>query len=428
MTTKTTTKKAPATSKAPAKKPQAKKAPTKAPAQKASVKADPPAKKPPANKGAEIQAPRTKANKGKTTTKAARDMDKKLEEVLVKMGHPVALPVQCSHPRSCIHTGLFNLDLILSGGYRKGRLYTLLGHSGHGKSTLVQEAIAAAQIQGVRIFHFDMEHSSARQYMVRQGILLDDTYRLDDGSRGYYYLDPETGEEFYRMAGRMLNALPRDPDPETPPKTLVLVDSYEAFDSEAINDEKQPIGVYARMHSIWQKRLRRQVRKAGAVLVATNQIRTSGIGSFYVDDEDDAGGYALKFYSDCRVFVRMGRFAGKTSKSGLPEGVAKGSFFTKKNRTADPFKKAEDVRLIRGRGYDRLHDRLMFLVITGQIKRDGAYYKMPGDKKLQYKRARELMRKPKFVNRCFEIAGRMATYEKFFAYEGPIDTWEDEKD
>jgi recombination protein RecA len=392
------------------KKPAAKPA-----AKKAAKKPAPPT---PKSKGAETPAPRTKATKEGTSTKAARDLDKSLEDILTKMGHPVALPVQCSHPRNCIHSGLFMLDLITSGGYRKGRLYTLLAHSGHGKSTLIQEAIAAAQVQGVRIFHFDIEHSSTRQYMTRQGILMDDSYRLDDGSRGYYYLDPETGEEFYRMAGRMLQALPKDTDPETPPKTLVIVDSYEAFDSEAINDEKNPIGVYARMHSTWQKRLRRQVRRAGATLVATNQLRTSGIGSFFVDAEDDAGGYALKFYSDCRVFVRMG-----SPKQELG-GVCKGSLRTKKNRMAEPFKKADDVRLILGRGYDRLHDRLTFLVTTGQIRREGAYYKI-GDKKLQYKRARELMRKSKYVDRCFEIARRLATYEKFFAYDGPVEKWEE---
>ncbi len=44
--------------------------------------------------------------------------------------------------------------------------------------------------------------------------------------------------------------------------------------------------------------------------------------------------------------------------------------------------------------FDRLHDRLMFLTITGQLKKDGAYYKI-GSKKLQYKRVRELMSKPK---------------------------------
>jgi recombination protein RecA len=169
---------------------------------------------------------------------------------------------------------------------------------------------------------------------------------------------------------------------------------------------------------ILTSKLRREIRRAGAVMVATNQLRTSGIGSFFVDEEDDAGGYALKFYSDCRVFIRM-----SAPKKELG-GICKGSFRTKKNRMADPFKKAEDVRLILGRGYDRLHDRLMFLVITGQIKRDGAYYKI-GDKKLQYKRTRELMRKPKYVDRCFEIAKRMVTYQKYFAYDGKVERWDE---
>jgi len=378
-----------------------------------------------AKKGAEVPATRAATKKG--STKAAMTIDQELEAVLTKMKHPIALPVQVSHPRNCVHTGLFMLDLITCGGYRKGRMYTISAHPSHGKSTLVQEALAAAQIQQLRIFHFDMEHSSARQYMARQGIVTDETYRLEDGSRGYYYLDPESGEDFYRMAGRLLDRLPRDPDPDTPPKTILVVDSYESFTSDAITDDKEPIGVFARMHSSWQKILRRKLRRAGAVMVSTNQLRTSGIGTFFIDEEDDAGGYALKFYSDCRVFIRMGR-AGGNKSNPLPPNTCKGSLFVKKNRMADPFKKADDVRLILGRGYDRWHDRLMFLVTTGYIKRKGAYYIFQsdqGEKKFQYKKARSLMRKTRFIEACFQLSSKMATYEKFFALDEQIEPWEE---
>jgi len=376
------------------------------------------------SKGAEVRAPRTATKKKSGTTRKAVKQDKAIEAVLAKMEHPVAMPIQVSHPRNCIHSGLFLVDLVTCGGYRKGRMYTIIGRPSHGKSTMVQEAIAAAQMQGIRIFHFDMEHASSGSYMQKQGIITDDSYRLDDGSRGYYYLDPETGEDFYRMALRLLKALEPDLDPETPPKTILLCDSYESFTSEAVDEDKNPIGTYARMHSQWQKMLRRAVRRAGAVMVATNQVRTSGIGSFFVDEEDDAGGYALKFYSDCRLFVRMA----KPGTQKMPDGVGKITYLTKRNRMADPFKK-EFGRLIIGRGFDRLDDRLQFLVTIGEIKIVNKRFVIDG-KKLQHARARQEMKKTTWVDLCFAKARSLETYESYFKVDDKKKTeaWEEDDD
>lgn len=390
---------------------------SKAPAKK---KAKPSKKKKATKKGQRVKATRAVTGSGKT--KRAESFDKKIDAILGKMGHPVDYPVQISDPINCMHTGLFMLDLILCGGYRKGRMYTHIGRPNAGKSTLAQEAIAAAQRAGRRVWFFDIEESAARVLMVRQGIIPDATYKCRDGSRGFRYLTPETGEEFYEMSISMLDALPPDPDPNTPPQTLLVVDSYESITSAALTDKKQPIGVFGRMHSQHQKRLRKRLKRAGATMVATNQLRVSGIGGIFVNPEDEAGGYALKYYSDAKTKLNFK----KPGADGAPKNVIPIKMKTTRNRMADPFKEAQ-FRLILGRGYDRLYDRLKFLVTVGEIKCTGAYYLIKG-KKLQAKRAREAMKDPYFRRLCFYLRKKMSTYERYFNVFGTDEMdWDDKE-
>jgi hypothetical protein len=91
------------------------KAAKKKPSKKKAAK-----KKKATSKGQRVRA--TRAATGAGATKKAQSFDKKINDILEKMGHPVDYPLQISDPINCMHTGLFMLDLILCGGYRKGRL------------------------------------------------------------------------------------------------------------------------------------------------------------------------------------------------------------------------------------------------------------------------------------------------------------------
>jgi len=403
------------------KKKVTKKKVAKKPAKKAKKKKA--TKKSETEVGRRVLATRAAKGSGPQQTKKAADFDAKINAILEKMGQPLDYPVQVSDPSNCIHTGLFMLDLILCGGYRKGRMYTHIGKPNAGKSTLAQEAIAAAQRGGRRVWFFDIEESAARPLMIRQGIIPDASYRCRDGSLGFRYLQPETGEEFYEMSVAMLDALPPDPDPNTPPQTILVVDSYESLTSAAIDDKKKPIGAFGRMHSIYQKRLRKRLKRAGATMVATNQLRTSGIGSMFVNPEDEAGGYALKYYSDAKCKINFK----KPGADGCPPGVIPIKMTTQRNRMADPFKEAK-FRLILGRGYDRLFDRLMFLVTLGEIKQKGSYFQIRG-KKYQMKNARELMKDPHFRKLCFYLRKKMSTYERYFKVFGTDEMdWDSKED
>ena len=256
---------------------------------------------------------------------------------------------------------------------------------------------------------FDIEESATRQYMNRQGIVADDTYRLPDGSKGFRYLWPDFAEQFYLMLLRMLDKLPLDPDPNTAPKTIIFMDGYESLTSELILKGKNPIGTFARINSAHQPALRKSLKRHGAVFVATNQLRTSGIGTMFVNPEDEGGGYALKYYSDAKVKLNTSK---PKSDEGLPKGILKTKMKTPRNRMADPHKE-ENARLIIGRGFDRLHDRLQFLVKMGEVKRGGSYFHLQG-KKYQYKKARQMMKDPYYHKLCLHLRKQFSTYRNYF--------------
>jgi RecA/RadA recombinase len=290
-------------------------------------------------------------------------------------------------------------------------MYTHVAGPSSGKSTLMQEHLAAAQLQGMLIYYFEVEESGEGSYMLRQGVKPPAEYMLKDGSRGFYYLVPQTGEEVYRIAIGFLKQLPtldRDTLIHRPPRVIFLVDGYESMTSEGVTVDKNPIGQYARMHSRFQKIVHNHLRRTGSAWVATNQTRTSGIGSFIVNPEADAGGQALKFYADVKTFLRRKR----AGADNFPDGVAPLSIQTTKNRLCVPYQTIRE-RVYIGHGVDRLFDRLMFLVTVGKVKQDGKVFTIDG-KKYNLDRARKLMREDTWWRLCRHLRRDPAVYDQYF--------------
>lgn len=353
------------------------------------------------------------------TTKLDRAIAKILAESDSDCG--AEYPVQVSDPRNSCHTGLFQLDLIFSGGFRGGRMYTHVAPASGGKSSLMQEHLIAAQLQHMLIYYFDIEQSAEGSYMLRQGAQTPSEYKLPDGSKGFYYLPIEYGEEVYRLALGFLDQLPilSPVDQATkPPKVLMLTDGYESMNSEGASPTKHPLGISARMHSTYQRMLHAALRKVGATWVATNQTRTSGIGSFFVNSEDDGGGQALKFYADAKTFLRSSRpGSSKTdeeteSKRKAPPGVSMVNIETRKNKLCLPFQKIVE-RLYVGQGFDKLFDRLRFLVSIGEITQDGTSFVIEG-KRTPFDRARKLMKEPEWYKLCRAKRRDPEVYVRYF--------------
>ena len=383
-------------------------------------------------------ATKTKVKKVATKTKviitpAARARDKKIAAYLEKSGQ-ISFPIQVSECRHTLHTGLFGVDLIMCGGWRRGREYTVLGMPSEGKSSFAQEAIAAAQRQKVMIWHYDIEAGSSKKYMQTQGIIPPDAielvngveipkYRLADGSKGYYYFQPDTGDEAYQSIVNLCNMMPPIPHDDEgklvdgKPTVLVVIDSYEAMNPEGVTIETNPLGAAARMHSRYQKQLRSAIRRCGAALVATNQIRMKVMA--FGNPETDGGGLALQFYADAKMRIRRRREQKEGSRY-----VSEVKFKCTKSKMHDPFNEYE-ARLVIGRGFDRAHDRLEFLTMAGEVEVDrGKYIFTNGPKtadgkpkKLPYKTARKLMLEPEWRKRCFQLRRSQKLYDWYFGVD-----------
>jgi len=340
--------------------------------------------------------------------KQTKALEKKIAKILEKHSIPSEYPLQISDPNHALSTGILSLDLILSGGLFSGRMVTFLGRDSSGKSTLIQECIAAAQRQKALVVHLDMESSAEAGYQGRQGIQAPDVYKLPDGSKGYYYECPETGEELYSFAYDMMKVFPSVDTLNSPPKYLFICDGYESMTSKDVKIDKNPIGTYARMHSRYQKLIRKELRRCGGSWLATNQFRTTGIGSFFVNSEDDAGGWALKYYSDAKVKVSRK----KPGADGCPDGVSPMKFNVTRNRMAVPNQIAE-ARLFVGVGVDKLFDRLQFLTLAGELTYEDGRYVIEG-KRYTEKNCRALMAEKEWIVRCRKLRADPAIYSRFF--------------
>lgn len=289
-------------------------------------------------------------------------------------------------------------------------------------STLLQEIIAAAQCAKIMILHFDMEAGSSRKYMGKQGIIgPEDTetingkeyykYRLADGTKGYWYFQPETGDEAYQNLCNLLDMLPPVETDEHgnqvdgPPLILVVIDSYESMTSADVSVDQNPIGASARMHSRYQKIVRPKLRRVGACHVAANQIRMKPMA--FGSPETDGGGLALQFYADGKIRVRRR----KEKKEGN-RYVSVVTMKVTKHKMADPFHEYE-ARLIIGRGFDKAHDRLKFLEMAGEIEVERGKYIIDG-KKYAYGSARKLMFQADWKKYCRQLRRKQATYDWFF--------------
>lgn len=365
-------------------------------------------KKKKANKKTENKVVKKKSDKIKVSA-AARNLEKKIAE---RIGD-IEYPVQMSDPKDCVSTGLLNLDLIFSGGYRRGRMYTHLGLSESGKSTTIQAGISAAQKAKLKIFHLDPESGSSAAYMKRHDIIVDSSYKSRDGTKGYYYLNPENGDECYQMMFNLLDLLPNaEKGLIAPPSAIFFLDGYDAMSPADIKVDQNPIGAAARMHSRYQKLIRAGIRKTGACLVATNQLRMK-IMSFG-DPYTDGGGLATAYYADVKT-----RISRRKEKKDGKSYISIVKIRCTKNKTCSPFHEFE-ARLINGKGFDKLHDRLTFLTATKQIGLERGKYIIDG-KKLAYGAARKLMKEKGWIKYCGELRRDFKTYKQYFEEDDLMD-------
>ena len=315
-------------------------------------------------------------------------------------------PLQRFSPKNCLSMGVLNFDLVLGGGLRRSRMYMLYGPSSASKSTTIINAIMEAQKKSIPVIHQDYEKASDKDYINTLGFY-PETFVLEDGDPGYYYMVPTTGEGGYKALFKILRKLPDiDQWVEGPPTILIVIDSYMSMESEKVTDEKNPMGVKALMHSTYQGRLRSLCLSKGACILATNQLRMSPMS--FGSPITIPCGEAIKFYAD--AIVEMWR---RKEKPQGDENVSMVIFRNKvKNRMSKPYLSCE-VPLIIGKGFDKDYDRLEFLVAMGEIEKNRGKYLIE-EKSLNLGAAKRLMKKPEWIKKALKISRSKEYYLKFW--------------
>jgi hypothetical protein len=211
---------------------------------------------------------------------------------------------------------------------------------------------------------------------------------------------------------RVLRRLPVVEDGR--PQIVFIIDSLAGMGSEEVDDagDGGRIADEARMHSYFLKRVVPRLRRRGALLLGTNQMRQD-IGS-YGTPLKPAGGKALTYWPGYSIRV--------SSKKAEPDKIGVQTlpvtWRTTKNKTFPPFR-ITDNRLMLGRGLDKAFDAFYFLKGLGYIDTRGGKHSilLPGHddtRALSWKEFRYVTENPVFREKCRELLKDGQTWRRYF--------------
>ena len=332
---------------------------------------------------------------------------------------------QAKRVEGVVSSGSVALDLILGGGYPRGRFATIFGPEGCGKSTYLQELAGSCQKPNITVVHYDYEGGSDPVYMTNQGIDLERSIELPlhevDAVKksmqlvdypNYFYCQPTFGEQAYRHILTTLKHLP-DVEDEGPPRIVFIVDSFTAMASEETDDEtgQARLAPDARMHSALLRLIRPKLRLKGAFLMGSNQMRTA-IGQ-WGNPQQEAGGAALRYYPDQKIMVTRRKMErDKTDVDVLPNTLR-----TIKNKVYVPHKILEGVGIVLGRGIDKALDTRVFLQKLGylHLRKGKSIIETPKyeTKALSWEDLRRLAENIKFRRHLFNLLKHDETYDRY---------------
>lgn len=361
-------------------------------------------------------------------------LDSKLDNIEKRLGLTSMAVIEAEDRLS---TGLLCIDLILAGGFLPGGWYTFFGGEQSCKTTLATTAIGSiatdTTFHGVASIH-DYEGSFAADYAenifkyMNKGkpLSVDTVFGVREGSEWVVpprvrYFSSTVGEDFYNYVASLQKILPdviqddgkyyyvyennktnqtmlkgkydkeyfrttnkfRVRAPNGMPQAVILVDSYPAMVPRQADEKEEgdkSLALAARMHSREIPRIKGAMRAKRVIILGINQLRTNP-GQMFGNPEQEPGGGALKFFSDCRlrmtsVSVPHGKGQFEEEQSITGNGDDKYRYLkckTIKNKLGGP--QAAEVSLrIRvsddtgaSTGFCRVWDAYNYLKMTGQI-------------------------------------------------------------
>lgn len=258
-----------------------------------------------------------------------------------------------------VSTGSLGVDMALGvGGLPRGRVVEIYGPESSGKTTLMLQVIAQAQLQGLTCAFIDAEHALDTGYAAKLGVNINELYLAQ----------PDNGEQALEIADSLVRSGAID---------VIVVDSVAALvpkaELEGEMGDSLP-GLHARLMSQALRKLTAAVKQNNTLIVFINQLRMK-IGVMFGSPETTTGGNALKFYASVRLDIRR---IGSVKKG---EEVIGNETKVKvvKNKVSPPFKTAE-FDILYGIGTNRAGEVLDAAVTHKIVDKSGAWYAYKGEK------------------------------------------------
>jgi recombination protein RecA len=187
-------------------------------------------------------------------------------------------------------TGILTLDIMLNGGYPKGRIIELFGSEGSGKSTVALTACATAQRDGHSVVYVDVEGTFDKDYAKILGV---DCEKL-------VLCQPDYGEDAADVIRLLVDSGGVD---------LIVVDSIAALVPKAEIDSSASdahMGLQAKMLSKFMRSIQPSLTRTKCTIICINQIRDK-LGITFGPTRDTPGGHAIKHSYSVRIEVKQGQ-------------------------------------------------------------------------------------------------------------------------
>jgi len=288
-----------------------------------------------------------------------------------------------------IPTGVLGLDMIMGGGWPRGRIAEVYGPEASGKTTLALHAIAEVHKAGGIAAFVDVEHALDREYCKTIGVDID---RL-------VFDQPDSAED----------ALQRVETFAREGLDLVVLDSVAALAPREEIEKgigEATIGLVARLMSKALRKITPIASRTGCTVLFINQLRAN-IGGYGLS-EVTTGGRALKYAASMRAEVRAPASLFLKRAGGEAYGM-RAKVKVTKNKIAPPHKSCE-FDIIWGQGVSKESCVLEAALTYGIVEKRGAWLSY-GDVRKQGREhfAAEMRRVPALCEELAEAAKARAS-------------------
>jgi len=250
-------------------------------------------------------------------------------------------------------SGCSQLDDVLGGGWPLGRLHEIYGSESSGKTTLCYHAIAEFQKKCPEhdAAWIDSEYSFDPEYAERLGVEIEPII----------FQQPEDGEQALDAVRGLLQRGVK----------LIIIDSTAALTPRAESEGEmgdQQMGLQARMLSKAMRLLAKEIGRANACVIFTNQVREK-IGVMFGKKTTTPGGRAIRFYSSIRIDLQTLN----QEKDGEEVVAVKVRATCVKNKTASPFRVCA-FTITFGQGIDAIAGLFEAAIDAKVIEKSGSWF------------------------------------------------------